>query len=93
MPSVLDRIKGLNAQIAVIESQIDQSTAEVSMLEHINDDAQRDAAVTERYEDIADANMTDGDVKRIRSHIRAMEKDRSKLVAKRDRLVRKLAAG
>lgn len=93
MVSALERIHGLNTQIATLEAQIDQADVELSMLEHIDDDAQRDAAVSENYDDRAAAKMTDADVVRMRKQIQNMGRTRRKLVGKRDRLIRKLAAG
>jgi flagellar biosynthesis chaperone FliJ len=90
--SLLTRIRGLNAQISVLDQQIDQTIVEVSMLAHIDDDAQRDAVVSERYEDRVAAKMTRSDVIRIETHLASLERDRSKLVHKRDKLIRKLAA-
>jgi hypothetical protein len=90
--SLLTRIRGLNAQISVLDQQIDQTTVEASMLAHIDDDAQRDAVVSERYEDRVAAKMTRSDVTRIETHLANLERDRSKLAHKRDKLIRKLAA-
>ncbi len=92
MASELERIRGLNTRISVLEEQIGQVEIEVSMLRHIDDDAQRDAAVSENYDDRAAAKMTRSDVARMVKHIRDLEHIRVKLVAKRDRLIRKLAA-
>jgi hypothetical protein len=92
MANTLDRIKGITAQIAVLDSQIKQSSEEMSMLEHIDDDAQRDASVTDNYEDRAEAKMTRSDVARMSKQIANLEKDRSRLVTKRDKLIAKLAS-
>ncbi len=92
MASALDRIRGLNTQISVLQQQIGQVEVEVSMLRHIDDDAQRDAAVSENYDDRAAARMTQSDVARMEKHVRDMERTHAKLVKKRDRLIRKLAA-
>ncbi len=92
MASELDRIRGLNTQISVLGQQIGQVEVEVSMLRHIDDDAQRDAAVSENYDDRAAARMTQSDVARMVKHIRDLGHTRAKLVKKRDRLIRKLAA-
>jgi hypothetical protein len=59
-------------------------------LEHIDDDAQRDAAVSQTYDDRAAAKMTRSDVERISRHIDNTEHARAKLVTKRDRLLSKL---
>ncbi len=92
MASALDRIRSINAQISALQQQIGQVEVEVSMLRHIDDDAQRDAAVSDNYDDRAAAKMTQSDVARMVKHIRDLEHTRVKLVAKRDRLIRKLAA-
>lgn len=90
--NALDRIHGINAQLEILAEQIDQASSEVSMLEHIDDDAQRDAAVSESYEDVAGAKMTRSDVTRMTKQIRGLERDHSNLVRKRERIIRKLAS-
>lgn len=90
--ALLAKIRGLNHQIAAVESDIGQVSDELSVLRHIDDDAQRDAAVTDKYDDRAAAKMTHSDVIRISKQIEAMERTRAKLVAKRDRMIRRLAA-
>jgi hypothetical protein len=92
MARALERIGGLNTQIVTLEAQIAQSGIELSMLQHIDDDAQRDALVSEGYDDRAAARMTGSDVERMRKQIRNMERTRDRLVGKRDRLITKLAA-
>ncbi len=92
MASELDRIAGINAQIAILDAQIEQVDAESSMLRHIDDDAQRDAVVSDQWEDRADARRTAADVARIDKQVVRMERSKSKLVDKRDRLIRKLTA-
>jgi hypothetical protein len=63
------------------------------MLQHIDDDAERDAAVSGSYDDRAEAKRTGADVVRMDKQIARMERTRIKLVAKRERLMQKLAAG
>jgi hypothetical protein len=92
MANTLDRIKGITAQIAVLDAQIGQSLEEMSMLQHIDDDAQRDASVTDNYEDRAEAKMTRSDVARMSKQITNLEKDRTRLVTTRDKLIAKLAS-
>lgn len=92
MVSSLERIRGINAQIVTLDEQIAQAEAELSMLEHIDDDAQRDAIVTERYEDRSTARMTHADVARLERHVRNMQRNQKRLVGTRDRLIRRLAA-
>jgi len=62
------------------------------MLQHIDDDAKRDAAVSGSYDDRAEAKRTGSDVVRMDNQIARMERSRVKLVASRDRLIRKLTA-
>lgn len=91
--SALDRIHSLNALIAALDGDIEQARAELGMLAHIDDDAQRDAAVTEHVEDRQDARMTASDVKRMNRHIDKLEAKRAKMARKRNAEVSKLQAG
>ena len=59
--------------------------------QHLNDDAQRDAAVSGSPLDRADARETAGDVDRFERHLRDLEQRRHRLESKRQRLLRKLA--
>jgi len=86
----LDRIRSLNERIDALHDDLIQLSREVEMLRHIDDDAQRDAAVSDSYEDQSAAKMTRSDVERMAKHVRSMEQTRSRLVTKRDRLIRKL---
>ena len=78
--------------IEALDAQISQTSDELIVLRHIDDDAQRDALVSDRYEDRADAKMTRSDVIRMEKQMQNMEQDRSRLVTKRDRLIARLAA-
>lgn len=86
----LARIQALNTQVTAIDGEITQAKQEMSMLDHINDDAQRDAVVSESYDDRTGAKMTNADVVRISRHISALERSKMKLLTKRDKLVREL---
>ena len=88
----LDRIKAISAEITHLDGDIAQAVDELSMLHHIDDDATRDAAVLGTYDDRAAAKMTRGDVLRMQKQVHNLERSRSKLVAKRDRLISKLAS-
>jgi len=92
MANPLARIKGINGQIVALDADIEQVADELAMLRHIDDDAKRDAAVSGNYDDRVAAKMTHADVVRIEKQIVNMERTRARLVAKRDRLVRILAA-
>jgi hypothetical protein len=91
--SPLDKIHSLNAVIESLDGDIDQVRAELGMLEHIDDDAQRDAAVSEHAEDRQDARMTASDVARMSRHIDKLEAKRAKTARKRDAAVDKLQSG
>jgi hypothetical protein len=91
--SALDKIHDLNAMIESLDGDIEQARAELGMLEHIDADAQRDAAVTEHAEDRQDARMTASDVARITNHIDRLLSKRAKTARKRDATLTKLQAG
>jgi len=88
----LDKIRSLSGHIDSMSADLIQARQEIEILRHIDDDAQRDAAVSENYDDRAAAKMTQSDIARMDKHIRDLERARAKLVAKRDKLIRKLAA-
>ena len=92
MAGELERIRAIGAQITVIDGELEQISSEISMLRHIDDDAQRDAVVTGSYEDRASAKMTRGDVARMMRYVNSLERERSRLIRKRDRLIKRLAS-
>ena len=83
------RILGLNDQIAALRGDEERAMAELDVLMHLDDDARRDAAVGGPA-DRADAKETSADVERMRRHLTHLQATRSKLEAKRDRLLEKL---
>ena len=91
--SALEKIHSLNAVIDSLDDDIEQARAELGMLEHINDDVQRDAAVSDHAEDRQDARMTASDVARMKRHIDRLLDKRAKTVNKRDKALAKLQAG
>jgi hypothetical protein len=91
--SSLEKIHALSAIIEGLDGDIDQARAELGMLEHIDSDAQRDAAVTEHAEDTQDARMTASDVTRMKRHIDKLVSKRAKTARKRDATLAKLQAG
>lgn len=93
MATAIERIQAMNAEIVDMDSTIAQARAELDMLTHIDDDAQRDAAVSDRYEDRADAKRTARDVARIERSISSLVDNQHKLLRRRDHEVAKLAAG
>jgi hypothetical protein len=63
---------------------------ELGYHQHLNDDAQRDAAVSGSPIDRADARETAADVARFERHLESLRSQRRKLEAKRTRLLEKL---
>ena len=88
----LDRIKGMTAQIAHVDADLDQAVAELDMLRHLEDDAVRDAVVSEGWDDKVDAKNAKRDVDRCVKRIKGLEKDRDKLVKRRSDMIDRLAA-
>jgi len=84
------RILRLNDQITALTADEAQASAELGMLVHIDDDAQRDAVVSDHPIDRADANETAGDVERIRRHVEQLARKRKRLEARRDRMLGRL---
>ncbi|MEN8233562.1 MAG: hypothetical protein ABFR89_01390 [Actinomycetota bacterium] len=85
-----ERLFRLNDEIAALRRDEDLAREEIIMLQHLDDDAQRDAAVSEHPIDRADAKETAADVRRMEEHADDLRRKRQKLEAKRDRLVSKL---
>ncbi len=88
----LDRIKGMTVQIADVDTDLDQAVAELDMLRHLEDDAARDALVSEGWDDRVDAKNARRDVDRCVKRIKGLEKDREKLVNRRSTMIDRLAA-
>lgn len=57
---------------------------------HLNDDAQRDAAVSDNPIDRADARETASDVSRFERHLDHLRSKRAKFQAKRARLIERI---
>lgn len=87
----LDAIHAMNAKISDIEDEIAQASAEVDMLRHIDDDAQRDALVTDDAEDRQIARMTRKDVHRAEKYVDRLVRQREALVRKRARAIDRIA--
>jgi hypothetical protein len=88
----LDKIKGMTAEIASVDADIDQAVAELDMLRHLEDDAVRDALVSEGWDDKVDAKRAKRDVDRCVKRIKGLESDRAKLVRRRAAMIDRLAA-
>jgi hypothetical protein len=89
--SKLAAIHTLNGRIAEIDEEILQAGAEVDMLRHLDDDARRDALVTDSSEDRQVARMTAKDLSRAERYVERLRRERAKLVEKRDKSIQKLA--
>jgi hypothetical protein len=87
-----ERVFRLNDEIRSLVRDEELAAEELIMLQHLDDDAQRDAATYDQPMDRADAKETSGDVDRMAQHIENLERDRKRLERKRDRLLRKLSS-
>ena len=88
----LDKIRGLTTRIEAIDLDLGQARAELDMLHHLEDDAVRDALVSENWDDKVDAKRASADVARCEKRIRGLENDRTRLVERRKRMIDKLAS-
>ncbi|MEN8238190.1 MAG: hypothetical protein ABFR53_03195 [Actinomycetota bacterium] len=88
----LDKIKGMSVQIAAVDADLDQAVAELDMLKHLSDDAERDALVSDGWDDKVDAKNAKRDVARCEKRIKGLERDRAKLVKRRADMIDRLAA-
>jgi len=85
-----ERIFRLNDEIRALQRDEDLAAEELIMVQHLDDDAQRDAAVYDAPMDRADARETSGDVARMEVHIVNLRRERERLERKRDRLIERL---
>ncbi len=85
------RLFRINDEIAALRRDEERVAEELIVHRHLNDDAQRDAAVSESPIDRADARDTAADVARFESSLASLQKQRAKLEAKRDKLLSKLS--
>ena len=90
MGRIEDRIFRLNDEIAALQRDEQLAQNELDVHRHLNDDAQRDALVSDHPFDRADARETAADVARFERHLDKLRKSRLRLEAKRDRLLAKL---
>jgi seryl-tRNA synthetase len=80
----------INDQIQELTTERDQVREELEFHRHIDDDAQRDAAVHGANEDRLEASSTAADVKRFERRLRDIDKNLAKLESKRQSLLAKL---
>jgi chromosome segregation ATPase len=83
------KLFALSDKLTLLRAERAQVEAELNMHEHINDDAQRDAAMGNAA-DRAEAYETAADVSRFRRHLARLEAKETKLEARRRRLLGKL---
>jgi hypothetical protein len=77
-------------ELAAIDEAIRLAREELIFHDHLNDDAQRDAAVSDSPIDRSDARETEGDVARMKDHIESLELSKRRLEIKRQKLLAKL---
>ncbi len=90
MGRVEQRIFRINDEIAALRRQIEVLGEELIVHRHLDDDARRDAAVSNSPIDRADARDTGADVARSEAAIASLQRQIEKLEAKREKLLRKL---
>ncbi len=90
MKRIERRIFQLGDEIEALARAEQLAQEELIYHQHLNDDAQRDAAVSDSPIDRADARETSSDVARFEKHLDHLRQKRRKLQIKRDRLVGRL---
>jgi hypothetical protein len=85
------RLFRIGDELAAIDEAIRLAREELIFHDHLNDDAQRDAAVSDSPLDRSDARETAGDVARMQDHIESLEISRRRLETKRQKLLAKLS--
>ncbi len=90
MGRIEQRLFRLNDEIAALRRDEERVAEELNVHRHLDDDAQRDAAVSNSPIDRADARDTAADVARFESALAALQRQREKLEAKREKLLAKL---
>jgi len=86
------RLFKLNDAIGDLRAEEARVAEELSMLEHIDDDAQRDAAIGGPF-DRKDARMTESDVARTRATLERLRLEIGRTEHTRDQLLERLAEG
>lgn len=87
------RLLRVNRELERLRREEELTAGELEMHRHIDDDAQRDAAVHGTPADRADAYRTERDVSRFRRALEDIRHRRRRLEARRDRLLDKLGGG
>ncbi len=89
MARIHDRLFKLTDRINRLREEERLTDGELGMLEHLDDDARRDAAGGGPLER-DDARMTEGDVARFRKALGHLRSKRRRLEQKRERLLKRL---
>ena len=84
------KLFAIGDRLGQIEQELTLAREELIYHQHLDDDAQRDAAVSDHPIDRADARETAGDVARFEVLIRRLELERAELEERRVRLIAKL---
>jgi hypothetical protein len=90
MKRIERRIFKINDEIAALLDAEELAVEELGYHKHLNDDTQRDAAVSGSPIDRADARETASDVARFERHIEELRDKRARLETKRARLLTRL---
>jgi uncharacterized protein YhaN len=90
MGRVERKLLRINDELAALERDRYLVAEELEYHRHINDDAQRDAAVSDHPLDRADARQTAADVARFEARLAELDDRRQRLIAKRGALLAKL---
>jgi hypothetical protein len=85
------KLFAIGDRLEAIERELALAREELIYHQHLDDDTQRDAAVSGSPIDRADARETSGDVARFESLIRRLEVERAELTERRTRLLSKLS--
>lgn len=80
----------LNDELQRLRRDLEQTAGEFEMHRHLDDDARRDAAVSDSPLDRADALQTAKDVRRIQAALVHLRRRIAELEDQRDRLISKL---
>lgn len=86
-----ERLFRINDEISALRRDEYLASEELIMLGHLDDDAQRDAAVSGSPLDAQDARETAGDVERMERHVNALRSTRERLEHKRDQMLADLS--
>lgn len=91
MGKVERRLFRIADEVARLVTERDQAREELEFHRHIDDDAQRDAAVSGSNMDRLEASSTAADVRRFERRLRSIETRLGRLEDKRSRLLDELA--